>query len=134
MDLRVSTETFSNENQSWLGSAHGTDNADPVTLDGDKFLAAFPTGVVPSGVLLGIITASGKAAPYTDAATHGAGSDTAVGYLFQTVNLNGTTAGTAGDVQGALLRHGHVIEAKLPAGHGTTAAGKADLAGQIIYV
>lgn len=53
LNLPLKTETFSaSEDQSWLGSAHGTNEADPITLDGDQFLTLFPTGVVPSGVVL----------------------------------------------------------------------------------
>jgi hypothetical protein len=135
MRLGLVTETFSPaEDQTWLGSAHGTDNCDPITLDADKFLSAFPTGIVPSGVTLGKITATSLYAPYTDAATHGAGTDAMEGHLFTTIDLHGTTAGTAVDTPAALLRHGHVVEAKLPTGHGLTAAGKADVKGQLIYV
>jgi hypothetical protein len=135
MDLRIASETYSPpEDHSWLGSAHATDTGDSITLDGDKFLGSFADGIVPSGVALGIITATGKYAPYTDAATHGAGSDVMRGHLLTTVDLGGTTSGTAGDVGAALLRHGQVVEANLPTGHGVTTAGKADVAGSIIYV
>lgn len=133
-DLGVVTDSYTSENQSWLGSAHGTNECDTVTLDADKFLATFPTGIVPSGVTLGKITATGLYAPYTDAATHGAGSDTMVGHLFTTVDLQGITSGTAKDKVAALLWHGQVIEAKLPTGHGLTTAGKADVVGRLHYV
>lgn len=131
-DLGVTTEDYASEDQSWLGSAHGTEICFPITLDADKFLATFTDGVVPSGVVLGVITASGLAAPYTDAATHGAGSDTAIGHLYTTANLKGTTAGTAKDQVAAVFWHGRVKESRLPTGHGLTAAAKADLA-QIRY-
>lgn len=125
VDVSLKTETFSNENQEWLGSAHGTDSIDSITLDADLFLAAFTDGVVKSGVALGKITASGKYGPYDNAAVDG--RQTAVGLLFTTVDLRGTTAATAKDVWGALLWHGKVIEAKLPVGHGVDAAAKAEL-------
>jgi hypothetical protein len=134
MRLPITTEVFSaSEDQSWLGSAHGTNECDPVTLNADLFLAAFPTGVVPSGVVVGKITATGLYAPYTDAATHGAGTDTAAGHLFTTVDLGGTTAAAVDRVAGALYWHGEVVESKLPTNHGLTAAAKADLT-QIRYV
>ncbi|MGI8425445.1 MAG: head decoration protein [Actinomycetota bacterium] len=132
-NLTTSEKGYLNENQSWLGKAHGTEECDSITLDADKFLAAFPTGIVPSGVLLGKITASGLYAPYTDAETHGAGTGVARGHLFTTVDLKGTTAAAARDTVAALFWHGQVIEAKLPTGHGLDAAAKADLT-QIRYV
>lgn len=53
MRLPITTEVFTpSEDQSWLGSAHGTNECDPITLDGDEFLTLFPTGIVPSGVVL----------------------------------------------------------------------------------
>lgn len=129
-----STTYASPEDQSWLGSAHGTNAANPVTLDGDTFLTLFPTGVVPSGTVLGKVTATGLYVPYTDAGTNGAGSDTAVGHLLTTIDLGGTTAATVDKVAGAILMHGEIIEAKLPTGHGLTAAAKVDVAGRIWYV
>jgi hypothetical protein len=51
--LAIRHETFSpSEDQSWLGSAHGTNECDSITLDSDAFLTLFPTGIVPSGVVL----------------------------------------------------------------------------------
>jgi hypothetical protein len=135
MRLGLVTETFSPaEDQSWLGSAHAVETAESVTLDADKFLTAFPTGIVPSGVVIAKITATSLYAPYTDAATHGAGTDAAAGHLLTTTDLHGTTAGTAVDTPVPYIWHGQVIEAKLPTNHGLTAAGKADMAGRIHYV
>lgn len=132
MDLSIKTETKSPiENHEWLGSAHGTDNCDSITLDGDAFLTAFPTGVIPSGVVVGRVTATGKYAPYSNAAADG--TEVARGHLFTTVDLGGTTAATVGDVAAALLWHGEVVEAKLPTNHGLDAAAKTDLP-QIRYV
>lgn len=134
MRLNIGTEVFSaNEDQSWLGSAHGTNEADSITLNGDLFLTLFPTGIVPSGVVLGKITATGLYVPYTDAGTNGVGSDVALGHLFTTVDLGGTTAATVDRVAAAIFWHGEVVESKLPTGHGLTAAAKVDL-NQIRYV
>lgn len=113
------------ENQSWLGSAHGTNECESCQLDASAFLATFPDGVVPSGVVLGKITATGLYKPYADGAADG--SEVAAGHLFTTTDLKGTTAPTAQDVSAALFWHGQVIEAKLPVGHGLNAAAKTDL-------
>jgi hypothetical protein len=132
LNLPIKTETFSaTEDQSWLGSAHGTNEADPITLDADAFLASFPTGVVPSGVVLGRVTATGLYRPYVDGNVDG--TEVARGHLFTTVDLGGTTAAAVDKVGAALYWHGEVVEAKLPTNHGLNAAAKADLP-QIRYV
>lgn len=142
MNLGIKTETFAPaENQSWLGSAHGTQSMDSITLDGDRFLAAFPTGIIPSGVVLAKDATSGLAVPYnptydSDTVTAGAqpnGADTAIGHLFTTIDLGGTTAATVGNTPASLYWHGEVVESKLPTNHGLDAAAKADLP-QIRYV
>lgn len=142
MLLGIKTETFTPaENQSWLGSAHGTQEMDSVTLDGDRFLAAFPTGIVPSGVVLARDLTSGLGVPYNpayDSDTVAAGvqpngADVAIGHLFTTTDLGGTTAATVGNTPASLYWHGEVVESKLPAGHGLDAAAKTKLA-QIRYV
>jgi hypothetical protein len=133
VNLVLTTQTFAPaEDQRWLGSAHGTIECDTITLDTDDLLTDFPTGIVPSGVVLGKVTATGLHRKYDDAAVDG--TAVAVGHLFQTVDLGGTTAGTTTDkIPAALFWHGEVVEAKLPAGHGLDAAAKVDLA-RIRYV
>jgi hypothetical protein len=102
------------DDQSWLGSAHGTNECDTITLDGPACLDAFPDGVIPSGVVLGKITATGK---YGPASTTG----NVTGNEIQTVTVASAQGGavvlsfegthtapiaynaTATDVQNALL-------------------------------
>jgi hypothetical protein len=109
MDLSVKTETFQQDDQSWLASAHGTDTARPITLDVSTFTANthYPNGYIKSGVLLGKITASGRYGPYDGAATDG--RQTAAGFLLDAVKA---PASTSTPVQGALLWHGAVLGAK----------------------
>jgi hypothetical protein len=134
MKLGLVREAFSPpENQSWLGSAHGTTEAEPITLDGDEFLATFDDGVIPSGVALGKVTATDKYVPYDDGGTDD-GRRVCVGFLFTTVDLGGTTAGTVGDTAAALLWHGQVVEDNLPTDNGLDAAAKTDLAGHFHFV
>lgn len=66
MRLDIREEEFQGEDQSWLGSAHGTDRARPITLDTSAFTEAthFPDGYLRSGQVLGKITATGKYGPY----------------------------------------------------------------------
>lgn len=130
MDLSMRTETFGQEDQSWLGSAHGTDTARSITLDLTTFTAGthYPDGFLKAGLPLGKITASGKYGLYSDAAADG--RQTLVGFLFTVVKVPASTATPA---VGAMLLHCFVVESKLPA-PGVDAAGKADVAGRIIFV
>ena len=121
MDLTLKSTTVASDDQSWLGSAHGTTTCDPVTLDAALFSSTFRNqGFVPSGVLLGKVTATGRYGPYDDAAVDGRA--VAAGLLFHSVEI--TQVSTPA---GAIFWHGQVIEAKLPAGHGLDANGRADL-------
>lgn len=66
---QVSTETVTAGDQSWLGSTHGIYHCRTVEPDTALFTAAaYPAGV-PSGTPIGIVTATGKAGPYTGDAT-----------------------------------------------------------------
>lgn len=122
MRLAQRTETFAAaEDQSWLGSAHGTTECDTITLDGSAFLATWADGIVPSGVVLGKITATGLYAPYDNGAADG--TEVAAGILFQTVDLGDDGI----DSPAALYWHGEVIEAKLPTDHGLDAGARTDL-------
>jgi hypothetical protein len=52
-NLGIRRERFgAPEDQSWLGSAHGTNECDPITLDSPEFLTLWPNGEVPSGIVL----------------------------------------------------------------------------------
>lgn len=127
MRLQQITETFGQDDQSWLGSAHGTNNARPVTLDRSAFTSGthYPDGFFKSGIPLGKITASGKYGPYNNAAVDG--SETLSGFLFCAVD-----AGTSDiDPVGAILLHCIVVESKLPIA--VDAPGKTDVAGRIIF-
>ena len=84
------------------------------------------TADLAEGTVLGKVTASGKYVAYTDAATNGAGSDTAVGILYHKVSPR-----TGADVLGSMQVFGVVREASLV---GITAAAKADLAGRFFFV
>lgn len=123
MDLSLKTETFGADDQSWLGSEHGTQATESVTLDTSTFTANthYPQGFFKSGIPLGRITASGKFGPYDNAASDG--RQTLVGFLFAAVKA---PAVNTVDVAGAMLVHGKVRESRLPLG-AVDAAGKADV-------
>lgn len=113
MDLGIKTEVFSaSEDQRWLGSAHGTNECESITLDADAFLADFTEGFVPSGVSVGLVAATGLYVPAADADV------ASKRYVLFT-----TKAIEAGaNVSAAGFWHGQIIEANLPVGHGFLAA------------
>ena len=136
MDLTLRTESFANDDQSWLGSAHGTDMGRSIALDTSTFPAGthYPNGFLLSGLPLGLIANTtnggtvGKYGPYDPVATDG--RDTVVGFLLTATRVN--PADTAMDPSGALFIHGVIVAAKLPVSVDTN--GKADVAGRIIFV
>lgn len=131
MDLSLRTETWGQDDQSWLGSQHGTEAARSVTLDVSAFTAGthYPDGYFKSGLPLGKITATGLYGPYSNAAVDG--RETLVGFLFCAVAAP-TSNSTNTKIPAALLDHGKVVDAKLPIA--VDAAGKTDVAGRIQFL
>jgi hypothetical protein len=129
MDLSLRTEMFGVDDQSWLGSTHGTQATESITLDTSAFTPAthYPNGYFRSGIPLGRITASGKYGPYQGDATDG--RETLVGFLWGAVKA---PASNTVDVGAAMFTHGKVRESRLPVA--VDAAGKADVAGSIRFI
>jgi hypothetical protein len=139
MDLAVrSYGPWSPENFSWLGSAHGTDSTQTITLVKSLFSAkSYYTGnqLLPGGIALGMVTAGGATqnmyGPYDNNASDG--RQTMVGHLFSTKSVTGSGL----YIGAALLVHGTVRLSKLAAitaDHGVDANGQTDVAGRIIYI
>lgn len=120
MQLQPQTEVFAaGEDHTWLGSAHGTEATESIQLDGSAFTGTWTDGIVPSGVVLGKITASGLYAPHDSDNVDG--TEVAEGFLFTTVDvLEGGS--TAIDSPAALLTHGKVKVDNLPDNHGLDVA------------
>jgi len=128
MTIQVKTTQVSGvDDPSWLGSEHGLDSTESVTLLVSLFTAGthYPNGYLPSGLPLGKVTASGKYGPYDATATDG--RQTLVGFLVAPRQV--TTGINAG---GAILTHGKVREARLPIAVDTN--GKADVTGRIRFI
>lgn len=107
MNLSQTTETWGNEDLSWLGSAHGLEMSDSVTLDRALMTAGWVTdGVVPAGAIVRRVNATGRYAPF-------AAGDGPAGIIIGPVMV-----GAAGNPVGAVIRHGQVIVSKLPATSG----------------
>lgn len=131
-DISVRTASYIAENRSWTIGKHGHDETIPGTLDISSLTAAthYPNGFVPSGLVLGIITATGLLGAYDDTAVDG--RQTAVGYLFSTVTVP-NLADLTKDIGVAYLVHGFVKISKLPIQAAGTPAGRGyiDAAGQV---
>jgi hypothetical protein len=128
-DIAVTSTGYQVEKRGWLWGEHGTEpGANPsVTLDVSKFTAGthYANGYIPSGTVLGKVTATGKYGPYDNAASDG--REVAAGLLFSSVKV---PASTSTPVGGALFVHGFVDPARLPFQSGTGSidtAGRADL-------
>jgi hypothetical protein len=129
MILGQTTEMFGSDDQSWLGSAHGTDATETISLDTSTFTPAthYPEGYFKSGLPLGRITAGGKYGLYDNAAADG--RQTLVGFLYAAVKA--PTDNTV-DPSAAMLTHGKVRASRLPVA--VDAAGQTDVAGSIRFV
>lgn len=118
-DISVETTHYQAENRSWLLSPHGTESGTTpsVTLDLSTFTQAanYPKGYIPSGTVLGRITATGLYGPYDPAAEDGREVAAAILFSYLPVRTGATK------VAGAGLVHGFVAEARLPLA--TAAAG-----------
>jgi hypothetical protein len=129
MDITLQpTETWTAEDRSWLGSRDGTDVTQTITIDTSAFTEAthFPNGYIPSGTILGRITATGLFGPYDNAASDG--TEVAVGFLFSNVKVR--TGGP--DVGAAIHWRGVIRASRLPIAitdtGGLDAAARVDLA------
>lgn len=127
MDLTVTRKSFGQDDQSWLGSAHGTNAAPTITLDASTFNKAdhYPEDALKSGLPLAITTAAAGGNP----ALYGLWTTGAnlAGFLFTPVRVPAANA----RVGGAILEHGRVKLAKLPVS--VDAAGRATASGRIIF-
>lgn len=128
-DISMVTTTYQVGNRQWLLTQ--PDYKPNVTLDISKFTAGthYPNGYIPSGTVIGKVTATGLFGPYNNAATDG--TEVAYGLTYgdvRAIRSNGTAATKVGT--GAVVS-GTVAQAKLPFQSGTGSidtAGKTDLA------
>lgn len=102
MQLGSVREVWGSENQKWLGSAHGTNACQTVTIDAKTLTSFANNGVIPSGIPLKK-GESGKFEPVT-----GTG-DKLAGFLFTAQSFKGNT-----DVVAPMLDHGRIRAEFLP--------------------
>lgn len=124
-DISMQTTTYQVGNRQWLLAE--PDFKKNVTLDISKFTAGthYPNGYIPSGTVIGIVTATQLAGPYDAAATDG--RQTAYGYTYgdvRAIRQNGTTASKVGT--GAVVYDAAVSVGKLPFPTGSGTPGSLD--------
>jgi hypothetical protein len=108
----------------------GSSPASAVTTATGGVVAHYPNGFIPSGTVIGKVTATSLYGPYDDSASDG--RQTAYGLTYgdvRAIRQNGTTASKVGT--GAVVYDAAIASSKLPfqAGPGSIDAnGKADLA------
>ncbi len=130
-DITVSSTAYQVEKRSWfLGTAEAPGFTQSITLDVSAFNAAhYVDGYIPSGTILGTITAGGKVGPYLAAGA--GGLDTATGILFSAVKIP-NLADLTQDVGGAMLvAFAPVSVAKLPFTSSTVTGGFIDAPGKV---
>jgi len=126
-DITVRKTDYQVEKRSWLRGPAGTQPGETpsITLDISLFASdRYPNGYIPSGTVVGKVTATGLYGPYDNTAEDG--TDTALGLLFSSINVVAST----GKVGAALFKRGDVDTTKLPfsSGKGSLDAnGKTDL-------
>lgn len=128
MDLSIRRNTIGNEDQSWLGSAHGTNAAQTITIDPAAFVKAdhYPDGYLKSGLPL-MKQGDGT---YTLWVTSGVTPETNLlaGFLFTSTRVLSDPAVKVG---AALYEHGRVKVDRLPVT--VPEAAQATAAGRIIF-
>ncbi len=109
MDLSLKTEVYGAEDQSWLGSEHGTDSARTVTLSPEHIPTSNRHVWIPSGLPLGRVTATGLYGQYDPEAENGL--EVLAGFLLS--SLPGPKSSDQ-PIIGALFEHGKVRPDRLP--------------------
>lgn len=126
---RLSSETFSPGDQSWLASAHGIGNARTETINTAAFTAGthYPDGFIRSGQPVAKV--AGLLVPYDAVETTVTGAGILAGHILTDQKVSGSA-----NIPAPLLDHGRVKPALVP---GTfvkpTAAAKLS-ATTIVYV
>ena len=100
MQFNNDVEEYTTDNQTWLGSRHGTHTARTVTIDGTA-LSGFE-GFIPSGIPL----KRGEDGKYSPVA---AAADELAGFLLTPQKISGT-----GDVVAPMMERGRVRVTRLP--------------------
>lgn len=124
-DIAVESTSYQVPDRSWLLFEAEGGGGQPVpttsgTIDFSKFTSGthYPNGYIASGTVLGVVTASGKLAPYASGASDG--SQTPVGILYNPISV---PADTSRKVQVAFVDCFAIVSiSRLPANSGYAGA------------
>jgi hypothetical protein len=130
-EITVTSTTYNTGDRSWLlfeaDGQPGPVSRGTAEIDFSAFTSGthYPNGYLPSGLVLGKITATGRLAPYVDANSNG--TQTAVGILYNNITLP-AGAPAASKVSAAYVRSFAAVSvSRLPANNGLDAAAQVDL-------
>ena len=115
--LDITSEAWNTDDKSWLGHQFGLDTARPVTLDLSLFNATdhYVNGFIPSGVVIGKVTATGRYGPYDPDGVDGRETAAFITLNAARVVRDGNESGTLTLSANAGLWQCIVKESKLPA-------------------
>lgn len=127
---QITTDSWGVDGKGWLLAKKGMDTCRSITLNLALFLSADGfSQFIPSGTVLGRVTATGLYGPYTTAA--GDGLDISRGHLFEAARLTDGMGNVFTSAGAALFWEGIVRRDKLPVFSGTKgeldAAAEADM-------
>lgn len=140
-DFTVDQSAFGGMDTRWRASKHGQANGRPGTLD----IALFTSGthynigntldVIPSGVAVGKVTATGLYGPYDSAAVDG--RETLAGFINddEGIPVKRESGVTSTKSSFSLLVHGIINAALLPVvAQRTSVPAETDVTGSFVYV
>lgn len=125
----ITTDSWGVGSKAWLLHRKGMDTCRSVTLDLSLFTAVGADFVdfIPSGTIVGQVTAGGLYGPYDDAAVDG--TEDAAGILFEDVRLSDSEGNAFSLAGAALFWEGIVRRDNLPAA--PTGPGDLDAAAEV---
>lgn len=113
ISIETKTDAWGIDDKSWLASPMGMNTCRSITLDVALFNALhYPEGYIPSGTVLGKVTATGFYGPYSPALANGL--DVSAGHLFEAAQVTDGAGGTYTKIAAALYWQGIVRTSKLP--------------------
>jgi len=113
ISLDITRDTWGVDNLDWLAERKGFDTCRPGTVDIALFVAEhYPEGFIPSGTVVGVVTATGRLGPYSPLLANGL--ETAFGHILQPVRVADRSGNALTRAGVAVLWEGVVLLSKLP--------------------
>lgn len=113
ISLDITRDTWGVDNLNWLAERKGFDTCRPGTLDFSLFTVDhYPQGFIPSGTVVGVVTATGRLGPYSPLLANGL--DVAFGHILQPARVADRMGNAKTRAAVAVLWEGVVLLSKLP--------------------